>query len=108
MLERAGPLTSALLAAARAGEQELQGFAATIDRERLAGATALANHLAETGALAPGLPAERARDLIWLHTAPDTYRLLVRERGWTLDQYERWFAASLAAALLPGDAPAGD
>jgi AcrR family transcriptional regulator len=108
MLERAGPLTSALLAAARAGEQELQGFAATIDRERLAGATALANHLAETGALAPGLPAARARDLIWLHTAPDTYRLLVRERGWTLDQYERWFAASLAAALLPGDAPAGD
>ena len=75
---------------------------------RLAGATALATHLADTGALAPGLPAERARDLIWLHTAPDIYRLLVRERGWTLDQYERWFAASLAAALLPGDAPAGD
>jgi AcrR family transcriptional regulator len=56
MAERAGPLTSALLAAARAGEPELQTFAATIDRERLAGATALAAHLAETGALAPGLP----------------------------------------------------
>jgi hypothetical protein len=100
------PLTSALLAAARAGEPELQGFAATIDRERLAGATALATHLAGTGALAPGLPVERARDLIWLHTAPDTYRLLVRERGWTLDQYERWFAASLAAALLQDGSPA--
>jgi AcrR family transcriptional regulator len=106
MLERAGPLTSALLAAARAGEPELQTFAATIDRERLAGATALAAHLAETGALATGLRVQRARDLIWLHTAPDTYRLLVLERGWTLDQYEQWFAASLAAALLPGDARA--
>jgi AcrR family transcriptional regulator len=103
MAERAGPLVSALLAAARAGEPDLQPFAATIDRERLAGATALATHLAETGALATGLTVERARDLIWLHTAPDTYRLLVLERGWTLDDYERWFAASLAASLLHGD-----
>jgi AcrR family transcriptional regulator len=102
MAERAGPLTSALLAAARAGEPELREFAATIDRERLTGATALASHLAEAGALAPGLPVERARDLIWLHTAPDTYRLLVLERGWSLEEYERWFATSLAAALLPG------
>jgi AcrR family transcriptional regulator len=103
MAERAGHLVSTLLAAARAGERDLQAFAATIDRERLAGATALATHLAETGALAPGLTVERARDLIWLHTAPDTYRLLVLERGWTLDDYERWFATSLAAALLHGD-----
>jgi hypothetical protein len=102
MLERAGPLASILLAAARAGEPDLQAFAATIDRERLAGATALATHLAETGALATGLTVERARDLVWLHTAPDTYRLLVLERGWTLDEYEQWFAASLAAALLQG------
>jgi hypothetical protein len=44
---------------------------------------------------------ERARDLVWLHTAPDTYRLLVLERGSALDEYERWLATSLAAALLP-------
>jgi AcrR family transcriptional regulator len=105
MAERAGPLTGALLAAARAGEPDLQAFAATIDRERLAGAAALAAHLAGTGALAPGVTAERARDLIWLHTAPDTYRLLVLERGWTLDDYERWLATSLAAALLPRTTP---
>ena len=108
MAERAGPLVSALLAAARAGEPDLQAFAATIDRERLAGATALATHLAETGALAPGLTVERARDLIWLHTAPDTYRLLVLERGWTLDDYQRWFATSLTAALLHGDTRSSD
>ena len=105
MAERAGPLVSALLAAARAGERDLQAFAATIDRERLTGATALATHLAETGALAPGLTVERARDLIWLHTAPDIYRLLVLDRGWTLDDYQQWFATSLAAALLPSNPP---
>jgi AcrR family transcriptional regulator len=105
MAGRAGPVVSALLAAARAGEPELRAFAATIDRERLAGASALATHLAECGALAPGLGVDRARDLIWLHTAPDTYRLLVLERGWVLDDYERWLATSLTAALLPAPPP---
>ncbi|MET0834817.1 MAG: TetR/AcrR family transcriptional regulator [Actinomycetota bacterium] len=105
MAERAGPLVSALLAAARAGEPELRAFAATIDRERLAGASALAAHLAERGALSPALAVDRARDLIWLHTAPDTYRLLVLERGWALDDYERWLATSLTAALLPAPVP---
>ena len=105
MAERAGPLVSALLAAARAGEPELRAFAATIDRERLAGASALATHLAECGALSPALALDRARDLIWLHTAPDTYRLLVLERGWALDDYERWLATSLTAALLPAPGP---
>ena len=105
MAERAGPLVSALLAAARAGEPELRAFAATIDRERLAGASALATHLAECGALSPALGVDRARDLIWLHTAPDTYRLLVLERGWALDDYERWLATSLTAALLPAPVP---
>ena len=105
MAERAGPLVSALLAAARAGEPELRAFAAAIDRERLAGASALATHLAECGALSPDLAVDRARDLIWLHTAPDTYRLLVLERGWALDDYERWLATSLTAALLPAPVP---
>jgi len=105
MAERAGPLVSALLAAARAGEPELRAFAATIDRERLAGASALAAHLAECGALSPDLALDRARDLIWLHTAPDTYRLLALERGWALDDYERWLATSLTAALLPAPVP---
>jgi AcrR family transcriptional regulator len=105
MAEWAGPLVSALLAAARAGEPELRAFAATIDRERLAGASALATHLAECGALSPDLAVDRARDLIWLHTAPDTYRLLVLERGWALDDYERWLATSLTAALLPAPVP---
>lgn len=105
MAERAGPLVSALLAAARAGEPELRAFAATIDRERLAGASALAAHLAECGALSPDVAVDRARDLIWLHTAPDTYRLLVLERGWALDDYERWLATSLTAALLPAPVP---
>ena len=66
---------------------------------------ALDRHLAECGALSPDLAVDRARDLIWLHTAPDTYRLLVLERGWALDDYERWLATSLTAALLPAPVP---
>jgi hypothetical protein len=48
-------------------------------------------------------PSARRYQWVW---DPDTYRLLVLERGWTLE-YERWFTASLAAALLPSNTPAG-
>ncbi len=100
IVERAGPLLVALLAAARAGDPDLADLAATTDRERLFGATSIATHLDEGGHLAAGLSAERARDLVWLHTAPDTYRMLVLDRGWSLDDYEEWLAASLARTLL--------
>jgi hypothetical protein len=49
-------------------------------------------------------PSARRYQWVW---DPDTYRLLVLERGWTLEEYERWFTASLAAALLPSNTPAG-
>ena len=106
MLERAGPLTGALLAAARTGEPSSRSSRQPSTASGSRAPPRWPATSAATGALAPGLRVERARDLIWLHTAPDTYRQLVLERGWSLDEYERWFAASLAAALLP-ERPAG-
>ena len=32
--------------------------------------------------------------------SPDTYDMLVRIRGYTLDQYEQWIATSLTNVLL--------
>jgi AcrR family transcriptional regulator len=98
---RVGPLLHVVLAAARAGEPELRELVAALDGERLAGATRVAGHLAEIGALAPGLTADRARDLVWLHISPDVHRMLVLERGWSHEEYTWWFDVSLAAALLP-------
>ncbi len=112
LAERAGALTVALREAARGGEAELVAFLDTTDAERLTGATRLVEHLADAGMLRPGLPVERARDLVWVTTSPEAFALLVRDRGWSLDDYEAWVRGALEAALLPGapsrdDLPAG-
>ena len=50
--------------------------------------------------LAPGLDAERATDILWSLSHPSLWQLLVVERGWTPDEYERWCADTTCAQLL--------
>jgi AcrR family transcriptional regulator len=59
--------------------------------------------LAATGALRPDLDVERAADVLWAINHPNTWRLLVVERGWTPEEYERWSAEAARAQLLPRD-----
>jgi len=99
---RVGPLAHALRTAARAGDPDLRPFLEATDAERLVGAGRMAGHLAEVGALRPGLAVERARDLIWLATSPETFQMLVGDRGWSLDDYEAWLARTLCRELLTG------
>jgi hypothetical protein len=100
LADRAGSLAVALREAARGGEAELVPFLQTTDAERLFGATRLVEHLADAGMLRAGLPVERARDLVWVTTSPEAFALLVRDRGWSPDDYEGWVRAALEAALL--------
>ena len=51
-------------------------------------------------ALRPGLDLERATDILWTLNHPDVWLLLVGERGWTPEQWERWFADTACAQLL--------
>ena len=46
------------------------------------------------------LTLDAAVDTAWAIASPETYQLLVGIAGYTLDQYETWVAATLAAALL--------
>jgi AcrR family transcriptional regulator len=59
------------------------------------------------GALRPGLEVDRATDVLWTLNHPDVWLLLVGERGWTPQQWERWFGDTACAQLLrrppPGD-----
>jgi hypothetical protein len=45
-----------------------------------------------------------AVDTAWAITSLKSYDLLVRRRGYTLDEFESWTRRTLRAALL-GDAP---
>lgn len=51
-------------------------------------------------ALRDGLGIAAAVDTAWAIASPATYELLVDTLGYTLDEYERWVADTLAAALL--------
>jgi len=53
--------------------------------------------------LRPGLSQQKAADLVRALCLPEVHEELVRESGWTEDDYERWLAAILARELLsPG------
>jgi AcrR family transcriptional regulator len=55
-------------------------------------------------ALRPGLDVTRATDILWMLNHPDVWLLLVGERGWTPEQWERWFVDTACAQLLPAGA----
>lgn len=42
----------------------------------------------------------KVRDVMWGLTGRDLYRMLVLERGWSPQAYERWLAATLIQTLL--------
>src|SRR5581483_9895030 len=50
------------------------------------------NAMAEEHSLAKDMSMNRARDILWLFTGRDTYRMLVIEQGWTSEEYEKWLA----------------
>ncbi len=74
-----------------------------MNAERLAGTTALVEHLAASGGLRPGLANDHARDVIWALISPELYFLLVGERGWSADEYEAWLARSMIDGVLGPD-----
>ena len=98
--ERLGPLLDVLMQGAQAGEPDLVAFVATIRRESRLGASGLVAHLASVDALRPQLTVEQAADELWLLLQPEMYRLLVGERGWSLDAVQDWFTRTATAALL--------
>jgi AcrR family transcriptional regulator len=65
-------------------------------------------YLVRSRALRRGLDAQHARDILWSLTSRDLYRMLVRDRGWTAQQYENWLADMLVETLVRNDAPRSD
>jgi AcrR family transcriptional regulator len=56
--------------------------------------------LSDAGRLRPELDHATARDIFWMLTGRDVYRMLVRERGWSSQKYQDWLSDSLVSALL--------
>lgn len=57
-------------------------------------------YLVQSRSLKKDLDEKRARDILWSLTSRDLYRMLVRDRGWTAQEFENWLADTLVEALI--------
>ncbi|MEY2582155.1 MAG: hypothetical protein QOE09_2004 [Ilumatobacteraceae bacterium] len=71
-----------------------------LDAKRLKRMGDNAGSLADSGHLRSGVTKRDARDIMWFLTAPDTYDLLVNQRGWSVRRYSRWMTETMLASLL--------
>jgi len=56
--------------------------------------------MAKENALAKNISLSKARDILWTLTSRDFYRMLVLERKWSHEDYEKWLAQTLIHTLL--------
>ena len=89
----------ALAAAATADPEAAAIWRKNVD-DRRNGMTMFAADLASTGRLRPDHTLDTATDVLWLAMDVRNYDWLVRQRGWTIEQYQRWYVDTVAAALL--------
>jgi hypothetical protein len=99
--ERVGPMMAVIREGA-AVDDDVAALWARIEREFRELLAPVAGTLAEEGVLRPGLDRERAADVLWALNHPDVWRLLVRVRGWSADEYEVWLAGAFRRELLGG------
>ncbi len=59
--------------------------------------------LMEDKVIAKGLTMQKAHDILWSLTGRDIFRMLVIERGWSYDEYEKWLGKILIDSLLDVD-----
>ena len=97
--ERAGGLLEVLRSAAPA-DAEIGALWDRIQAEFHDNQRSIVKLLDEKQALAPGLDVARATDILWTLNHPSVYALLVGDRGWKPEQYERWLEDVLCSQLL--------
>jgi len=96
---RAAPVYRVLVGAA-ASELEAAELLAEYTRRRQTGQGQIARLLARAGALREEVKERDAADVIHALMSPEVFRLLVSDRGWSPDRYERWLAHTLADQLM--------
>jgi AcrR family transcriptional regulator len=100
VMTRVGPVHRILADAARSDE-DAASLLAEIARQRHEGQRRIARSLARSGALRTGLRERDAADIIHALASPEVYGLLVSDRGWSGERYEKWLKSVLIDQLLP-------
>lgn len=96
---RAAPIYRILVSAA-GSDQGAAGLLAELTRQRQEGQRVIARSLARSGSLRPNVRERDAADVIHALMSPELYRLLVVDRSWKPERYEKWLTELLTAQLL--------
>jgi AcrR family transcriptional regulator len=91
-----------ILVSASGSDPEAAALLAAYTGMRDQGQQLIATALARSGALQPGMREREAADVIHALMSPELYQLLVVDRGWQPQRYQRWLAATLIDRLLAG------
>jgi AcrR family transcriptional regulator len=97
--ERIGPILGVIRSAAPV-ETDIAALWSRIQSDFYENQRGIVETLHKRKALRRGLDVKRASDILWTLNHPDVWQLLVGERGWTANQWERWFLDSVRGQLL--------
>jgi AcrR family transcriptional regulator len=100
VMGRAAPVFDMLRSAAET-EPEIAELVQRLTDERWHNMTVILDAIAANGPLRDGLDRESSVTAIWTLASPQMCLLLMRDRGWSEDQYGAWLAESLIRLLLP-------
>lgn len=102
--QRSAGLVLALFEAASTNA-ELAELAERMTAQRTATATWVVEQVTREAPLGEGRRTAEAVDTVWILMDPAVFERLVRQRRWTVEQYQRWFAESVGRLLI-GDGAA--
>jgi AcrR family transcriptional regulator len=88
-----------LIRGASAFSPELKKVEAEFEQMRYVLQEGRARLLVRTFPAAKALGVEKVREIMWMFTGRDIYRMFVLERGWSSDAYEEWLANTLIQVL---------
>ena len=74
--------------------------------QRFAGQREFLRIVVGSASLREGMDLETAADILYAVGSPETYRLLVVDRGWSDSQFERWYGETLERLLFATVGPA--
>lgn len=97
---RTAPIYRILVGAA-SSDPDAAALLDDLNRQRRKGQGQIARSLAQAGQLRPGLSERDAADIVYTLMSPEVYRLLVVDRGWPPERYERWLTQTLVEGVLP-------
>jgi AcrR family transcriptional regulator len=99
--ERSAGLVLAAFEAAST-DAELAELARQMTAQRATTAGWIIDQLTRKAPLREGCTRQEAIDTVWILMEPAVFDRLTRQRHWTLQQYQRWFASSVDRLLTGG------